>query len=349
MTPPAPANYINHIAIVADQSSSMTRHAAALVKVADNATAHLAERSRAHDQETRVTFYTFSSRGRERCLFYDKDVLRMPSVAGLYRPDGMTALIDATLLAISDLRQTAQLYGEHAFLIYVLSDGIENNSSHGPRELSGAIAALPGNWTLAAFAPDQQAVFGLKGCGFPAGNVTVWDTTSTVGVEAVGDVIRASTETFMEGRKHGVHGYNRGTAGSLFQLRDFSASDVKAAAVALTDGSYFFLDVSNRERIDEFVIRETKKPYSLGGAYYQFTKTVAVQPHKQIAVEVTEAIGGREVRSVYSGPGARAILGLPGDSTVRVRPDQKPGCTIFIQSKSYNRVVLPGTRVLIMR
>lgn len=336
------ANYINHIAIVGDKSSSMHKHAGSLVKVVDNTVAHLADRSKVHDQETRVTFYTFSSRGQEECLFYDKDVLRMPSIAGLYRPSGMTALIDATLLAVGDLEKTARLYGQHAFLIYVLSDGQENNSRNAPAQLSARIAGLPGNWTLAAFAPDQQAVFDLKACGFPAGNISVWDTTSTVGVEAVGEVIRASSETFMAGRSRGIHGYSAtSSGGGLFRLRDFSAADVKSAAVALTSGSYFFLDARDRERIDELVIRETRKPYSLGSAYYQFTKTENIQPQKAIAVELDG--------QVYSGPAARTILGLPSGQPVRVKPDQKAGCTIFVQSTSYNRIVLPGTRVLVMR
>src|ERR1700691_1115417 len=180
------ANYINHIAVVADASSSMGHLADSVVNVVDNTTAHLADRSRVHDQETRGTFYTFSSVGCEQCLFYDKDVLRMPSISGLYRPSGMTALIDATLKSIDDLKQTAQLYGEHAFLIYVISDGYENASRRSPRDLASTISALPDNWTLAAFAPDQQAVFALKQAGFPKDNVSVWDTMSVAGIEDVG-------------------------------------------------------------------------------------------------------------------------------------------------------------------
>lgn len=335
------ANYINHIAIVADASSSMSSLAGSVVKVTDNTTAYLADRSKVHDQETRVTFYTFSSRGAERCLFYDKDVLRMPSVKGLYRPGGMTALIDATLKAVSDLKQTATLYGEHAFLVYVISDGYENDSKvKDPAVLAAAIGALPDNWTLAAFAPDAQAVFALKQCGFPAGNVSVWDTTSVAGVESMGEVLRTATENFMEGRKAGVHGYRTGGAG-LFQLRDFSVKDVKGAVTPLTQGSYFFLPVAEKIRIDEFTARETGRPYQVGRAYYQFMKTETVQPAKSIAVEVDG--------QVYTGPEARAVLGLPADHSVKVSPGQKAGCTIFVQSTSFNRNLVPGTRLLLLR
>lgn len=344
------ANYINHIGMVGDASYSMNVHASAVVKVMDNTVAHLAERSQFHDQETRVTFYDFADRGDVKCRFYDKDVLRMPSIAGLYRPRGNTALIDAALLAIREMEQTAQLHGEHAFLLYLFSDGQENDSRARPSELSAKIASLPSNWTVAAFAPNQQAVFELKRCGFPADNIAVWDTTSTVGMEKVGEIIRATSETFMEGRKHGVHGYSASSGGGLFKMREFSAADVKGAATPMTDGSYFFLPVSAKERIDEFVARETKKAYVLGRCYYQFMKTETIQPQKAIAVEVVEKkAGGPEERKVYTGPAARVILGLPTDHSVKVRPDQKAGCTIFIQSTSYNRNLIPGTRLLVLR
>lgn len=51
---------------------------------------------------------------------------------------------------------------------------------------------------------------------------------------------------------------------------------------------------------------------------------------------------------VYTGRAARDILGLP-DTHVRVKPDHKPGVTIFVQSTSYNRKLIGGTRLLILR
>jgi hypothetical protein len=334
------ANYINHIAIVADESWSMEDHARALVQVTDNQTAHLARRSQELNQETRVTFYTFASLGDERCLFYDKDVLRLPSIKGLYQPRGRTALIDCTRLAIADLQKTAQLYGQHAFLIYVLSDGIENDSRARPAQLAADIAGMPGNWTLAAFAPDQSAVWELKGCGFPADNISVWNTTSARGLEDVGRVMRDTSDMFMEGRQRGVHGYNSKSGKGLFKLRDFSATEVTSQLPPLTRGSYVFYPVTADERIDKFVARVTGRPYQYGMSYYQFAKTELIQGQKEIAVEVGD--------DVYAGRAARDILGLP-DHHVRVKPDHKDGCVIFIQSTSYTRKLIAGTRLLQIR
>lgn len=88
-------NYINHVALVLDASSSMSRLSGKVIEVADQQIAYLARRSRELDQETRVTVYVFANK--VECVIYDKDVLRMPSLKQLYRVGGMTALLAATL------------------------------------------------------------------------------------------------------------------------------------------------------------------------------------------------------------------------------------------------------------
>lgn len=142
-------NYTNHIALVIDESSSMAGHAGQLIKVTDAQVAYLARRSQELDQETRVSVYMFSNT--VRCLIYEKDVLRLPSIAGLYRPHGRTALIDATLKSQEDLRQTATLYGDHAFLTFVLTDGEENESRRKPAELRKWLTGLA---VMTIFAPS---------------------------------------------------------------------------------------------------------------------------------------------------------------------------------------------------
>jgi hypothetical protein len=341
-------NLINHFAALIDASWSMNVHADAVVQAWDNYVRFLAQLSQEQDQETRVTLYTFSGYGRQRCLFYDKDVLRLPSIQGLYKPGGNTALIDCAMLGVSDLEKTATLYGEHAFNLTLLSDGLENDShDHGgryeaPKRLAARIGGLPENWTTTAFGPNSYATVQLRACGFPEGNIAVWDTSSSAGMSQVGEVMRTSAASFMQGRKEGVHGWNKGAGsqrGGLFKVREFSAAEVKGAATPLTEGSYYFVEhplSADRERIDALVT-----PYVVGRAYYEFTKAEDIQGGKAIAVET----GGK----VYSGPAARAVLGLPSDHTVHVRPNQQAGCTIFIQSTAYNRKILPGTRVLVLR
>ncbi len=208
-------NYINHVALVLDASSSMSHLSRKVVDVADQQIAYLARRSKELGQETRVTVYAFADT--VECVIYDKDVLRMPSLKQLYRVGGMTALLAATLKSQRELAQTAQLYGDHSFLTFVLTDGQENASHRCPdtpgkstRELINAVDELirtqEDNWTLAVLVPDQMGKREAMQCGFPKDNIAIWDATSTRGLEEAGQVIQQATENFMVGRAQGIRG-----------------------------------------------------------------------------------------------------------------------------------------------
>jgi hypothetical protein len=329
-------NYINHIALVLDASLSMLTHASDVVKVADTQIQALAEQSTIMDQETRVSVYTFNWRDNIQCLIYDKDVLRMPSISGLYNADGQTALCSATVLAINDLKLTPEKYGEHAFLIYVITDGMENNSAQGDRkQLPGLIGMLPDHWTMAAFVPDAQGVHYAKSLGFPKDNIAVWDTTTSNGFLEVGKLIKKSTENFMQGRTKGIRGSK-----SLLNLTPVSTEDIKKSLTPLTRGSYTVNAVVTDSRIDEF-ISSICGSYTPGRGYYEMTKREDIQPYKEIAIET----GG----DVYMGASARKLLGISETNQVRVGPGDHPGYTIFVQSTAHNRKLLGGTRCLIMR
>lgn len=332
-------NIINHIVLVLDASSSMQPFANELIKVADKQIGYLARRSTELDQETRITVYAFSSRDYFgapdiQCLIYDKDVLRMPSIAGLYKASGATPLIDATLLALNDLALTPEIYGQHSFLMYVLTDGEENTSRSHPDELGRKIAGLPDNWTIATFVPNQTGVFEAKRFGFPKENIAVWDSTSAAGINEAGERIRQTTETFMQNRTKGIRGSR-----NLFSLDTPSISKVDQTLNSLNYGQFRLLDVPCTGRIDEFVESNLGRPYKLGEAYYQLMKKETIQPQKEVAI-MTKS-------KVYVGKEARQLLGLP-DYHVDVQPSNFPGYEIFVQSTSVNRKLIAGTKLLIL-
>lgn len=329
-----PENIINHIVLVLDESSSMSYRAKDLIKVADNQIAYLATRSKELDQETRVTVYTFADT--PRCLIYDKDVLRMPSIANLYRPSGMTALIDATILSLDDLALTPEKYGEHSFLVYVLTDGAENRSRNRPAALSTKIASLPDHWTVAAFVPNMVGVSEAKRFGFPAANIAVWDATTAAGVAEAGEKIRQTTENFMQARKTGVRGSR-----NLFSLETPSLNEVAGTLTAMHYGQYRLFDVRDASRIDNFVEAHTGRAYQLGEAYYQLSKREEIQPQKKIAIL------SHKSRELYTGREARVLLGLPGNH-VKVSPSNHPDYDIFVQSTSVNRKLVPNTKLLVL-
>lgn len=340
-------NYINHVALVLDASSSMSHLSRKVVDVADQQIAYLARRSQELDQETRVTVYVFADQ--VECVIYDKDVLRMPSLKQLYRVGGMTALLAATLKSQHELAQTAQLYGDHSFLTFVLTDGQENAShrcpdarNRGPRELVEAVAKMiatqEDNWTLAVLVPDQMGKREAMQCGFPKDNIAIWDATSTQGLEEAGHVIQQATEKFMVGRAQGIRGSRAVfSTGAEAVNRD----TIEAAGLTPVDPSqYQLIPVARDAGIRDWVI-ECGHTYRTGGAFYQLSKSEKIQARKQIAVLE------KKTDRVYTGPEARALLGLP-DVEIRVKPDHNDDFTIFVQSTSVNRKLVSNTRLLLM-
>lgn len=341
--PAAAANIINHIGLVLDASSSMDPYQHDLVKVADSQIEHLARRSRELDQETRISVWTFADPTNINCVVWDKDVLRLPSISQYYRPYGNTAFIDATLQAIRDLGETPERYGDHSFLVYVLTDGEENRSINKPTALSATLASLKDHWTLAALVPNARGMHEAKRFGFPAGNIEIWNANSAKGVAEAGDRVRAATDNYMQARATGVR-----STRTLFST-DATAVNVATISQAglkpMAKGTYILVPVvkpagetGTTVRIDEFT-RQCGQVYQVGRGFYQLMKREEIQATKDIVVV------GKKDHKVYSGQDARQIVGLP-DMNVRVSPSHNPDFDIFVQSTSLNRNLIVGTRYL---
>lgn len=325
---------INHIAYVLDSSGSMAGLSDQVIKVFDEQIKYLAKRSQELNQETRVSVYLFNET--TQCIVFDKDVMRLPSLKGLYQPDGGTALIDATLKAIDDLKDTSTLYFDHAFLMYVQTDGEENRSNFTAAKLTKEINNLPDNWTVAVFVPNQHGVQEAKRFGFPAANVQIWETTSK-GLKESASIIQRSTDAFMQGRAAGI----RGTK-NLFAVdaASLTVSAVKNNLRELKPSEYQLLPVSKDSIIQPFVESWTGG-YTKGSAYYMLTKPESVQGYKQVCIQ--NKLNGK----VYAGTEAREMLGLP-DYEVKVQPGDHGDWDIFCQSTSTNRKLPKGSKVLVL-
>lgn len=342
--------YINHEVILLDASGSMQDHAASVITVTDALISTLASQAGMFpDQETRITVYDFSSmhptRQNVRCLIWDKDVLRVPSIAGLYHANGGTPLCDAMVQMITDMKEIPVKYGDHTVLAYLVSDGLENVSSErNQRQLPEMIRGLPETWTLAGLVPSVQAKQILVRYGFAPGNVEIWDPSKREAVEEAGQRIYDTSIAYASARSTGV----RGTK-SLFEMAAPSVSAVKSILSPVTPGAYFFEEVTPERlaqiengRIDQFVQLTTGHPYVPGKMYYEMVKRETIQGNKLLAV-VTE-------NDVYMGDGVRAMLKLPEDgSSVRVRPGRWKDYAVFISSGSFNRKLQAHTRLLLMR
>jgi hypothetical protein len=313
----------------------MNSRQAETIKVFDNQIKSLAEDSKKFNQETRVSVFLFGSH--IECVIYDMDVLRLPSLASLYKIEGNTKLIDATILAIDDLQKVPTQYGDHAFLFYVLTDGQENESHSSASSLQARMNGLPENWTFVAFVPNRTNVGPTSRFGFPVDNIAVWSTTSG-GITEAGVKIKSSSSNFMRARASGIRG-----SSSLFTLdtSNLTRSKVSRNLNELTRGSYTILPVRKDCRIDDFV-ESQGLTFGIGFGYYELTKRVLVQAYKKIYVR------NRSNGKVYGGADARQLLGLP-DEDVKVSPDNHSDFDIFIQSTAPNRKLLAGTSLLYLR
>lgn len=323
--------------IVIDESYSMNRHRATVPVIVDNLVAHLARRFKelGSNEEVRVSVFSFGSRKGIRCLIYDRDVLRMPSIKGDYEPFSNTPLIQATTEAIDDISKTPQKYGDHAFLMYVVTDGEENASPLiTVKNFPSKLANLAENWTVGIFVPDQRGVHEAKKFGFPKDNISVWDTSADF--SEVGTVIKKTTDVFLENRSKGIRGSR-----NLFTLNKLTVSDIKSQLTPLDRYQYSLHKVDYDQRIDEFVLFRTASPLVKGTGFYQLTKKETVQDYKQVAV-VLKYSG-----TVYVGLNARQLLGLP-NQTVDVVPSNYPDYTIFVQSTAPNRKLMAGTQLLLL-
>ena len=355
-------NRIHHIWYLLDESGSMSPHVLTLPKVMDAQVAALAEDSKNHPgEETRVSVFGFSSPGGGplkpdyECFFYDKDVLHVPSISGMYRICHGTALCDAIVRTLDYIAKIPEDFGEHFHLLYVLTDGEELHSSwQGKQKLPGMIAGLPQNVSIGAFTPSLTGKQFLMRYGFPQGNIEIWDPSRRESVEEVGHAMAAATTGYMSSTRSGTA--TRTT--SLFEAAAPKVADLKKNLASLTPGSYDFIPVSSADlariengRIDQFMELRTGRPFSPGRAYYEFTKRERVQGDKKIAVAIWDKARNEEL--VYMGEDARSMLGLPADgiSEVRVSPGNwaKKGYKVYILSKSNNRKLVPGTRVLVVR
>lgn len=338
-----------------------------VVKVTDSQIQSLAERSKFHDQETRISLYTYTHHGyggaEIKCLIWDKDVLRVPSIAGLYRPNGWTPLADAMHVAIGDARKIPEMHGDHTHLLYLFTDGFENKSKLdnvlGLPHLMREVEAL-GNWTIAAFAPNILSKnHMITQLGFHKDNIMIWDPDADNAVEEVGEAMTASLDTYMGQRSRGV----RATT-SLFTMKTPDLSQVKGALTPMTPGSYYFEAIKpehlaqvtcnkNGGRIDELMQLTSGKPYTADGkTHYEMIRRERIQHYKRIAVAVPDHV--KKTVAIYTGKNARTLLGLPSEESgteVRVSPGRwkEQGYKVFIGTTSMNRGVPAGTSLLVLR
>lgn len=370
-------NYINHVTLLLDASGSMDHLKHKVVKVTDELVAFLAKKSKADNEETRISVYSFADD--VECHIWDMDVFRLPSVKGLYKIKGMTALADAVHVALDDIDTVPEKYGVHDHTVYLLTDGGENASRtrDGRRpafgrtpmgvlqeEMQKRFAQQPTNRTMLGLAPNDTAARQLYGFGFERGNVALWDASTEAGLQQAVEKIKDSYTSYVATRAAtGV----RGTRSAFAVGANVDAAAIKKAKLTpLRTDEYAIVPVTpiqglvqekpegrkpakgkpdNRPmvaymEIEPFVQR-AHPPFRVGKAYYELVKTERLQGNKELAILEKSS------NKVYIGQGVRQMLGLP-EETRTVKPDFNPAYKIYVQSTSLNRHLPLHSSVMVL-
>lgn len=357
---------INHVFLIVDASTSMRDHKGKVIEVFDATVASLANLSLSMSQETRLSVYFFSDQHNIRCVYADLDVLRMPSLRGLYEPSGNTALLDAVILAEEDAKLLFTKYGDHAILQYVITDGEENRSRYGAAQrLSQLINSDGGRTTRAILVPNEHGRREAIRYGFPAGNIKIWDVNSAEGMTDVGAAMAGATQTYMTERAAGA---TRST--TLFanqvttqdvqealkagKITEIDAGKHMAIAVTWPDDStkWRFSGKKTKAFPDGVPSMEIRAfiegmglTFKVGTYHYELVKSERVHVGKDVIVR------SRSTGKLYGGKEARALIGLT-DSSTRIKPQPvklKDGYDIFIRTDADNRLLSKHSTVLVPR
>jgi hypothetical protein len=140
----------------------------------------------------------------------------------------------------------------------------------------------------------------------------------------------------------GFSGYGGGTARRSTTSVIASGDVDESKLIPVHPSRFQVLDIDRASAIRDFV-QDRGLIFKTGRGFYEFTKTVTVQPYKEVVLV------NNDTGAMFSGAAARGMLGLTTDGSggnVRLRPGALKGYTAFIQSTSYNRKLLGGTSFL---
>lgn len=349
---PKEKKLVNHIAFVIDASGSMGVIRRKVCEVFNEQINLIKKKAYETKQDTRVKVVLFNIKPWD-----------LPGVHGAvhpaaipplshanYVPNGGTALFDALLTTVKEMTlPPGALLDEsvdHAFLVYVLTDGEENSSRlYNAAEVIEDIKRLQGTdrWTFAFMVPSRYA---LRNFGIPEGNILEWQQ------DEIGTTVRTqlgvSTQSYYDSRSAGYSNLGSGRASHLSAfVPDLSkVKDEDLKGMMDYSGQFRSMTIPSEQDIAPFVEKQTGRPYQPGMAFYELMKTEKVQAHKDIMVK------DRRSGKLFGGLAARHLIGLPSPypgQEVRVKPGNHGNFKIFVQSTSMNRKLVRGTELLVKK
>lgn len=311
---------MNRIAFVLDTSGSMSYEIGNLVKMFN---ANLKQ----VNPNDRVTVITFDTEIRNIVLNEKASEVRPLTVNDLGRLGPATNLYGGVKRAIEIIS------GADSHVVITLTDGGENVYEITTDDFSKLINKKQNTdkWTFAFLMPSCY-VSGFKNIhpDIPHGNIRSWGT-----IKEAESAVNTGIGAYYTARSIGV------TSVSNFFQPDLS--NVKKTDLKSLD------DVTNEVKIWEnktkeidiatFVKNRTRREFKKGTAAYLLQK-------KEREVQDDKEVFLREIKTGKVYRGGRSVLGLPTFGSVKIEPGNHAGFEIYIQSKSDNRKIPRGSKVM---
>lgn len=148
-----------------------------------------------------------------------------------------------------------------------------------------------------------------------------------------GKMSRSLDDTFAK-----LLGRPRDAKGRFVAYKD--VTDTGEALVPVTAGRFQILDVETDSVIRDFV-NDHDLVFAPGKGFYEFTKRETIQDKKEIVIR------NKVTGDMFTGSAARKLLNIPlGMGKSKISPKHGDKYDVFVQSTSYNRKLVGGTRFL---
>jgi len=330
-----------HIAFCLDESGSVATIKRALIAAYNINVVGIRNAVMNEGQEATMSAYAFGDRYLKHRTIYEG--VQVQTVRSLndndLKPSGMTPLFDSVHRAIRALEKLDDGNPDTVFIITAVTDGDENDSrSPGVAETQRLIQEKVGSdrWTFTWLVPNKYVNSFCSKYKINRGNILPWDETSDMGTEQAFQTNTEAYSSFFSARSAGAKSTNT----FYSNVANVSKEEVKQKLVDITS-EVCILPINSTVEIAPYIESVTRKAFVKGSAFYMLMKAEKeVQDYKKIVIR------DRTTKHVYTGGGARQLLGLPAFGTVRLVPGDHGDFDIFIQSTSLNRKLLPGTFVL---
>jgi hypothetical protein len=330
------------LAIIRDHSGSMSSLKNSAAKDYNTVVASLQSASKKNHIETFVSVIKCGV-GRDGHFEFEEKNRLLPFLAQVkhYGTDGnYTPLFDSVNAAIEHL-ESFVVSGDCSFLVMAITDGIDNNSVISGPALGAKIQQLQGTdrWTFTFRVPERYKRQLANNLKIPESNILAWDQTEEGFRKATESTVAASN-AYYAARTKGV----RSTRSFYADMNSVAPADVRSEMDNITKKARFFrVRPNSPSTIRDFMEKRTKKQYEPGSAFYELTKSEIVQDYKKIAIR------NRKSRAVYIGDEARHLLKIPTRGKIRLHPGRTKEFDIFVQSTSYNRVLVQKTSLMYYR